>query len=161
MSKAAEKLAKRLTTEGIKTVEYFSELPSDIWEKPLYSEGASWNVRQVLAHIVETETALPRLFKHIVEGGSGVDRDFDLNEYNERTVEEITERDPAKLVSMFSERREETIKFVGGLSDKDLGMEGYHPFLGQAEIKEMIRLFYLHVQLHMRDVRALGQREQE
>lgn len=161
MSAAAKKLAKRLTNEGRKTEAYFSEIPTEFWDHSLYADGASWTVRQVLAHIVETETALPSLFKHIVEGGSGIDRDFDLNEYNQRTVEEITERDPQKLVAMFSERRIKTIDFVSGLSDEDLAMEGYHPFLGQAEIKEMIRLFYLHVQLHIRDVRALVQREQK
>ena len=160
MSAAAEKLSTRLINEGGKTAAFFSELPPEIWDKSLYSEGASWTVRQVLVHIVETETALPRLFKDIVKGGGGIDRDFDLNAYNERTVEEITERDPEKLVSMFTARRELTIDFVSKLSDKDLEMEGYHPFLGQAVIKEMIRLFYLHVQLHIRDVRTLAQREQ-
>jgi uncharacterized damage-inducible protein DinB len=160
MSATAEKLTNRLIKEEEKTKTFFANLPSEIWDKPLYSEGASWTVRQVLAHVVETETALPRLFKHIVDGGDGLSREFDLNEYNERTVEEVVERDPEKLVKLFSSRRKLTIEFVQGLSEEDLGKEGYHPFLGQAEINEMIRLFYLHVQLHIRDVRALVQQEQ-
>ena len=155
MSDHAEKTAKRLEREGEKTARFFSELPVDIWEKIAYTDGAAWQVQQVLAHIVETESALPRLFKHIVDGGSGVPQDFDLDEYNEQTVRPLEQTAPEQLLTLFSERRKQTVAFVRGLTDEDLSKEGYHPFLGQAEVKEMIRLFYLHVQLHIRDVRSL------
>ena len=155
MSELADKLAQRLIIEGEKTTRFFIDLPPQILDKSLYSDGASWTVREVLADLVETESALPSLFKNIVEGGSGITEEFDLNEYNERTVAGIEERDPTKLVKIFSVRREQTIAFVQNLSDQDLSKQGYHPFLGQAELKEMIRLFYLHVQLHIRDVRSV------
>jgi hypothetical protein len=155
MSDHAEKLAKRLEREGEKAVRFFSGLPEDIWERTVYSDGASWRVQQVLAHVVETESSLPGLFKHIVDGGNGVPQDFDLNEYNEQAVSLLEQTEPEQLVSMFSERRTQTIGFVRGLMDEDLARKGFHPFLGQAPVSEMIRLFYLHVQIHIRDVRSL------
>ena len=45
------------------------------------------------------------------------------------------------------------MKFVTGLAEEDLLKIGSHPFLGNAEIAEMVKLMYIHVQLHIRDVR--------
>jgi hypothetical protein len=161
MSETALKLASRLDREGNKTIEFFSGLPSGIWDQTVYTDGAAWRVSEVLAHIVETESALPRLFRHIAEGGEGVPQDFDLNEYNEQTVNHYREQPPEVLINLFSERRDLTSDFVGSLTDEDLATEGNHPFLGKAPLGEMIRLFYLHVQLHMRDIRGLKEERKD
>jgi hypothetical protein len=155
MSETALKLASRLEREGTKTIEFFSRLPTEIWDKTVYTDGASWRVAEVLAHIVEAESALPRLFRHIAEGGEGVPQDFDLNGYNEESVKHYREQSPEELVTLFMERRGQTADFVGNLTDEELAKEGNHPFMGKAPLGEMIRLFYLHVQLHMRDIRGL------
>jgi hypothetical protein len=153
MSDRAAKLADRLTKEGEKTKDFFSKISQEILGESLYSEGASWTVNQVIVHLVETEDSLKRLFQFIVEGGEGVPQDFDLNRYNERAVEKLEGLSIEELANMFIERRKIMVEFVQGLSDEDLDKEGFHPFLGQAPVKEMIRLFYLHAQIHMRDIR--------
>ena len=155
MSEHAARLANRLLREGEKTRLFFSQIPETILEKSLYSEGASWTVHQVIVHLVESEDSLPRLFKHIVDGGSGVSKDFDLNRYNEGAVKKLELLPLEGLAKIFVERRNLAVEFVQGLSDDDLNKEGFHPFLGQAPVKEMIRLFYLHAQIHLRDIRKL------
>lgn len=155
MSAHAAKLANRLVKEGEKTTLFFSQIPEEILEKSLYSEGASWTVHQVIVHLIEAEDSLPRLFKYIVEGGGGVSQDFDLNRYNEGAVKILKDLHLEELAKIFIERRNLAVEFVQGLSDEDLNKEGFHPFLGQAPVKDMIRLFYLHAQIHMRDIRKL------
>ena len=155
MSNLATKLANHLKKEGEKTELFFSQIPEDILDKSLYSEGASWTVHQVIVHIVEAEDSLPRLFKYIIEGGRGVSQDFDLNRYNEGAVRKLEDFSFGELKNLFAEKRKLAVEFVQGLNDDDLDKEGFHPFLGQSQLKEMIRLFYLHVQLHVRDIRKL------
>ena len=156
MDETIGKIASRLAKEGEKAEVFFRELPDSVWLEQVYTDGASWQVREVLAHLVEAERALPRLFRGIADGGAGVPQDFDLNEYNEQSVTNYAEKSPAELIRIFSDRRRETIDVVRSLTDDDLTKEGNHPFLGQAKLGEMIRLFYLHVQLHMRDIRSLS-----
>ena len=155
MSEQAAKLANRLIKEGEKTKDFFSNIPQEILRESLYSEGASWTVNEVLVHLVDAEDSLKRLFQFIVDGGEGVPQDFDLNKYNEQAVEKLEGLSIEALTDMFAKRRRLMVEFVQSLDDEDLNKEGFHPFLGQAPVKEMIRLFYLHVQIHMRDIRKL------
>ena len=151
----SEKLIAKLTKEGVKTSAFFNEIPENVWKKEVYSDGASWTVREIVIHIVETEESLPRLFKYIVEGGPGVAENFDLDEYNENALKQWAVSPIQDVLALFAERRKNTIAFVRQLSEEDLQKEGSHPFLGQAPISEMIRLFYLHVNLHSRDIRKI------
>lgn len=155
MEKLAEKIADRLQSEGEKTHNFFLIVPPEVLGKSIYTDGASWSVHQVIAHLVDAEDSLPRLFRYIVDGGEGVPQDFDLNRYNERAVEKLEALTIDELAALFMERRKRTIEFISSLRDEDFSKEGFHPFLGQAAVKEMIRLFYIHAQIHLRDIRNL------
>jgi len=39
------------------------------------------------------------------------------------------------------------------LKDEELEIQGRHPFLGETVIREMIKMLYIHNQLHYRDVK--------
>ncbi len=153
MSDKADSLAQKLMLEGEKTLEFFGQIPERVWEKRLYTDGNAWYVKDVLAHLVEVEESLPNLFAAIVNGSAGVDENFDLNEYNEQAVNRMRAASVSDLLELFRERRKATVSFVKSLSENDLQKVGRHPFLGEAPIEEMLRLFYLHVNLHLRDVR--------
>lgn len=154
-SEAVQKLVNKISTEGEKTNRFFSELPEDMWAQQLYADGAEWTVHEVLAHIVDSEDSLRRFFEHIVAQGSGVAEDFDIDRYNANAVEKLRQTPRQELLAMFGERRANMVSFVRGLTEADLQREGRHPFLGQATLDEMLRLFYLHVNLHVRDIRNL------
>jgi uncharacterized protein (TIGR03083 family) len=123
----------------------------------VYTEGATWTVRAVLAHLVTAERAFVKLFASIREGGSGVSEDFSIDRYNARQQEKTRDLLPAELVEQFKAVREEMVSFVSGLEDADLERIGRHPFLQETSLREMIRMVYLHNQIHLRDLkRALG-----
>ncbi len=153
MVKTSESLAERLEREGKKNLLFFEKLSPEDWEKQVYSDGAAWSVRDMFTHVVETEQTLPRLFQGIISGGGGVGDEFDFDYYNESKVVKAGEISPQDLLNTFAARRKETVKFVTDLSEEDLLKIGSHPFLGHAEIAEMVKLMYIHVQLHIRDVR--------
>lgn len=150
------KLADKIRVEGEKSSRFFAELPEDLWVQRLYADGAEWTVHEVLAHIVDSEDSLRRFFVHVVAEGSGVREDFDIDRYNAGAVEKLRETPREVLVEMFARRRADMVSFVRGLSEADLQRESRHPYLGQAALGEMIRLYYLHVNLHIRDIRKLN-----
>ena len=146
-------LAQKLEKEGAKTLSFFQGVAEDNWALPVYSDGAAWTVRQLFAHIVEAEAAIAVLVKGIIGGAAGVPKDFDIDGYNERHVRQVETHSIEELLKLFKERRAETVRMVAAFSEGDLKKRGRHPFLGEADVVEIVRLMYLHVQLHIRDVR--------
>lgn len=155
------KLAEKFRKEGEKTTAFLTLLPDDIWEEKLYTDGGQWSVKEVLAHIVESERAHLFLIKNILDGGSGVAKEFDIDEYNANSIDKYAQLNFNQLIEAFTKQRNETVDFVGGLSEDDLEMSGRNPFLGETNINEMLRLVYLHINLHIRDVRSLREVRQE
>jgi hypothetical protein len=148
-------LAKRLLDEGQKAGAFFETLSPGQWDLPVYTEGACWKVRQVLAHFVATERAFCRLVTNILEGGSGTPEDFDLNAYNERKAAELAEVPAEELIRRYDDLRRETARLVAGLQPVDLARTGRHPFLGVVPLAEMLKLIYRHNQIHIREIRAV------
>jgi len=150
-----KRLAERLKKEGEKVIAYFSELTDEQWGTEVYTEGETWTIRNVLAHFVTSERGLLRLFKGIREGGSGVSEDFSIDHYNARQQQRTNDLTVQELLEQYIDIRADTVGWVAGLTEKDLQREGRHPFLGQVQLVEMLKMLYLHNQIHFRDFRKL------
>jgi uncharacterized damage-inducible protein DinB len=148
-------LAERLKKEGEKVVAYFSTLTDEQWKTEVYTEGDTWTIRNVLAHFVTSERGLLKLFERIREGGLGVSDDFSIDYYNARQQEKTREMTPQELLGQFAEVRANSVAWVASLTDEDLAREGRHPYLGQVQLVEMLKMLYLHNQIHFRDFRKL------
>jgi DinB superfamily len=153
MADTPDFLAERMRVEGEKTVEFFSAIAPENWEQTVYTDGSCWAVRQVLAHFVSTEAAIGRLIENIRAGGSGVSNEFDINAYNERKVASLRQVPPPELLLQFVRFRQRNIEVVSMMTQVDLARQGRHPFLGQTELVEIIKLLYRHNQIHQRDIR--------
>lgn len=146
-------LAERLKKEGEKVVAYFASLTDEQWSVEVYTEGDTWTVRNVLAHFVTAERGLHKLFESIREGGLGASDEFSIDRYNARQQEKAKDLSPTELLEQFTDVRADLAKWVSKLSQEDLVKEGRHPFMGQVQLGEMIKMIYLHNQLHFRDFR--------
>lgn len=153
MTETLERLLNRMTEEGQKTVQFFERLSPAQWDRVVYSEGARWTVRQVLAHFIATEAGIRALMQNILAGGGGVPQDFDLNRYNERKAAELNDLTTEELIARFGDQRRATLEWLHGLNPDDLSMTGRHPWLGVAPLDEIIQLMYRHTQIHQRDIR--------
>ncbi|GAB4526099.1 MAG: hypothetical protein Fur0018_11200 [Anaerolineales bacterium] len=152
-------LSQKLHAEGEKTLAFFRALGAEDWQRPVYSEGAEWTVRDILAHIASAESSIPRLIRALLEEGRQPPPDFDLDAYNRRKVREMAEMTPEALLALFEQRRAATVALVEGLSEADLQRVGRHPFLGEAPVEEMLKLIYRHIQIHQRDIRRTLNRD--
>jgi uncharacterized damage-inducible protein DinB len=148
-------LAKRLEKEGEKIVAYFTGLTDEQWDAEVYTEGDTWTIRSILAHFVTSERGLLKLFETIRNGGPGVSDDFSIDYYNARQQEKTKELTPDELLEQFEDVRAHTVKWTSKLSQEDLALEGRHPFIGQVRLGEMLKMIYLHNQIHLRDIRKL------
>ncbi len=148
-------LAERLKAEGEKTAAFFASLAAGQWNAIVYTEGAEWTVRSILAHYVTAEKGFARLFPSILTGGPGASEDFDIDRYNASQQEKTRDLAPAELLEQFKITRAEMTAWVACLSESDLQKQGRHPFLGPTTLAEMIKMVYRHNQIHYRDLRKV------
>ncbi len=152
MSEVTE-LAEKLRSEGERFVSIFAGLTDVQWQKEVYTEGDAWTIRSVLAHFVTAERGLLKLFENIRQGGEGAAEDFSIDRYNAAMQARTQELTPQELLEQYKATRAESIAWTLSLSETDLDKQGRHPFLGVTTIREMIKMLFLHNQLHYRDMR--------
>lgn len=151
----AASLAHKLETEGEKLAAFFQTLNDERWKAEVYTEGATWTVRSILAHLMTAERAFLTLFEDIRVGGPGVSEDFVIDRYNARQQEKTREASAPELLEQFRALRKQMIAWVAALDDSALERTGRHPFLGVTSLREMIKMIYVHNQLHYRDIRRV------
>ena len=159
MPDTADFLAGRLLTEGIKTTQFFKELPASQREAIIYDDGMAWSLEQVLAHLLATEINIYRLLENILAGGEGSPDDFKLDEFNQNEVRKLSGASYDQLISQFLEKRELTTDLVRSLSETELSKRGRHPFLGDTQLADIIKLLYRHPQIHLREIRSVLSQE--
>lgn len=149
-----EHLIRRLVSDGEKTAEFFRDLPPEAWEQQVYTTGGRWSVRMVLAHFVFAERALNRLMADVAGGGKGAPRGLDIDRFNEAEAAPFQATPPSELLEAFRQARAATVRLAGGLDLPDLAKSGYHPWFGDVDLSEMLKLVYRHNMIHVRDVRV-------
>lgn len=152
MSEPTE-LADKLKSEGERFVEIFSALTDADWRTDVYTEGTVWTVRNVLSHFVTSERGLVQLFEQIRLGSAGAPDDFSIDRYNASQQEKTKDASPSELLEQYKSVRADTVTWVSGLQESDLEKTGRHPFLGQTTLREMVKMLYLHNQIHYRDIK--------
>jgi len=152
MSETTE-LAEKLKNEGERMFQFFSDLSEDKWMNEVYTEGATWSVRNVLAHFVTSERGLIKLFERIRTSGEGSADDFSIDQYNAAQQEKTKELQPAELLEQYKQVRAAAVTWVSGLKDEELEIQGRHPFLEETTLREMVKMLYVHNQMHYRDVK--------
>lgn len=152
MSEITE-LAEKLKSEGEKFAAIFAGLSDDQWQTEVYTEGATWSIRNVLSHFVTSERGLIKLFEQIRQGGPGSAEEFSIDRYNASMQARTKDLTPQELLEQYISIRADSITWTSSLSETDLEIQGRHPFLGMTTIREMIKMLYLHNQLHYRDMK--------
>jgi hypothetical protein len=154
MSEITE-LAEKLKSEGERFITIFEGLTDEQWQAEVYTEGTIWTIRNVLSHFVTSERGLVKLFEQIRQGGAGTSEEFSIDRYNASMQARTKDSTPRELVEQYKSVRAESVAWVLGLQESELELTGRHPFLGPTVIREMIKMLYLHNQLHYRDMKKV------
>lgn len=153
MMETAANLAERLKVEGEKTLAFFQGIEQDQYERMIYTEGSQWTIRKILAHFVSAEAAFLSLIHNMKSTGKGAPEGFDIDQFNEREVEDMHTVSSPELVERFASLRVKTVELVKQVSENELSQIGRHPFFGMVTLEDMIKLIYRHNQIHQRDIR--------
>jgi len=135
------------------TTSFFRSLSGDQLNVQVYTDGAEWTAKQVLAHFVTIERSMHWLFKNILSGGSGSPEDFDVDRFNLRQTKKLDGLTVEELIEQFRSVREGTVAIVRGMTEQDLNREGMHVFLGHAKLERFIIWAYEHARIHEDDIR--------
>jgi hypothetical protein len=146
-------LAEKLKSEGERFVAIFAGLAEDQWQTEVYTEGTTWTIRNVLSHFVTSERGLLKLFEQIRQGGAGAADDFSIDRYNAAMQERTKGATPQELIEQYKGVRAHSVAWVSDLKESELDITGRHPFLGQTQIREMIKMLYIHNLTHYRDMK--------
>lgn len=148
-------LADKLRSEGEKFFALFAGLTEGQWSAEVYTEGSVWTIRNVLSHFVTSERGLVKLFEQIRLGGAGAADDFSIDRYNASQQEKTKDLPPQELLEQYKEVRANSIAWTLSVAEADLEKQGRHPFLGMTTLREMIKMLYLHNQIHYRDMKKV------
>ena len=153
MTEINSTLAAKLLSEGERTLTFFQSLPEEAWSKKVYSDGAQWDARETLAHLIQAEASLRVLFKQVVAGGEGAPADFDIDRFNRDRTGRLAALSREELLHRFQHERNKTAEFAAGLTTAQLALRGRHPALGDSSVEEMLKMIYLHNTMHVRDIK--------
>ncbi len=124
----------------------------DRWDTQVYSEGAQWNVRQLVTHLAISEAGMFSTAKAILKGGEGVPADFDLERYNRRSVEKNAEQTPEAARAALDQSRAEILAWMCDLTDEQIARSGRHASMQILTIEEFLRLIASHEKTHADDI---------
>ena len=153
MPDTSASLAAKLQIEGEKVHAFFAVLTAEQWAVPVYTEGEGWTPRSILAHLVTAERGFLKLFETVRQGGTGASEDFSIDRFNASQQEKTRGLSPADLLAQYAAVRAEMAAYVATLSDDDLATRGRHPAMGISTLAEMVKMLYLHNNMHLRDIR--------
>jgi uncharacterized damage-inducible protein DinB len=148
-------LADKLRSEGERIVAIFATLDAEQWHHEVYTEGTAWTVRNILSHFVTSESGLLKLFERIRQGGPGASEDFSIDRYNASMQARTKDLSPQELLEQYKSIRADAVAWTSSLTEGDLDIQGRHPFLRETTLREMIKMLYLHNQLHYRDMKKV------
>jgi hypothetical protein len=153
MPDSPQALADRLREEGSRVIDFFNALTQEQWGHCVYQQESVWNFHDLLAHFVSSEIGRKKLIVNVAGGGKGAPPDFEIDRFNQREVEGLSNESNSYLLQLFSEERSNLATFVSTLEMEDLVKIGNDPFLRTALLLDMVKLTYRHLQIHLRDAR--------
>src|SRR5687767_8001985 len=90
MSERIDALKSRLADSRQRVNEVLDQV-GDRWDTQVYSDGAGWNVRQLLVHMSVSDKGLNGQAMGIADDKEVIPADFDLEKFNSRSVEKRAE----------------------------------------------------------------------
>ena len=149
-----EVLRKKLSDIRNDLLDTIKNLNAQDLNQRISSKNESWTIIDVLRHLFEAEKGMTTLMININKGSEGVPEDFDLNRYNKRSVQKLSEKSLDFLLNGFEENREKLFSLLSELSIEDLNKKGRHGTLLILTIEEIFNLIADHEKSHLEKIKV-------
>jgi hypothetical protein len=151
MSKRIETL-KQALTESRQHLDLVLDQVGNRWETQIYSEGARWNARQLVTHLAISHHGLNNQVVGIAEGREVVPADFDINRYNQRSVEKRAEMTVDEARASLSESHAALLAWLDTADDSGLDKTGRHASLRILSVEQIVQNVADHERGHADDL---------
>lgn len=128
------------------------------WDTQVYSNGAAWTVGQLLTHLAISDKGQTNVVAGIAEGREVVPADFDLDRYNQRSVEKRADLTVEQARSELAVSRQQLNAWLDTIDDATLDKKGRHASLQILPIERILTdMMAGHERAHADDIaRVLG-----
>lgn len=127
------------------------------WQSPVFSEGDTWSVSTVVAHLIESERAMSIHIHRIRKGEETVPEGFDIDRWNAGLKERIDDQHAHDLIALLQATRAKTLEVMASLKDEEWALTGRHPRRGAITVEQYYETMADHELGHARDIRqAIG-----
>ncbi len=155
MSARKDAIREFIVSKNAESMQVLTGLGEADWGQPVYStESATWTVRDVLAHLADSERGLLGQIRRQAVGQQTIPPDFDLQRWNRRAVEKRAGQPAAELLAEIQARFAEALDVLAGLDDADLDKTGRHPRGDEPDLETCFRHMAEHRAGHAAEIRA-------
>jgi hypothetical protein len=152
MSERIEQLKSDLVASR-EYVNHVLDNVGDRWETQVYSEGAAWNVRQLLVHVSVSDKGLNGQAMGIAEDKEMIAADFDLELFNRRSVEKRAEMSVEEARTNMEKSRKDLLAWLDGITDESvLDKEGRMAALEIMSVERLVKHIAHHEKTHAEDI---------
>ena len=135
-----------------RTLATIETLAAGDWDTPVQSEGEGWTVRNVVSHLLDTETSQGMLIHRLLSDEETVPEDFDIDRWNRR-VRKMPAQSPEALVAGLAESRVGLRGVLDRVQPEDLTRTGRHPGLGEiVSLERFLELLAWHERPHLGEI---------
>ncbi len=127
----------------------------DRWETPVYSEGAAWNVKQLLIHLAISDKGQSITVQKIAVGQDPIPEDFDVERYNRRSVEKQADMTVEQARESLRESRADLMAWLDTIEEAALSRQGRHANLNIFSVSQFLDIMAHHEQTHADDIAAV------
>jgi hypothetical protein len=116
-------------------------------------EPGQWSVRQIAAHVADSEVAGHFRIRRVVAEDNPV-----LEGYNQEAWAanlDYTRRKPSQSLETFRRIRAENYELLRGLSQEAFGRTGRHSERGSMSLLDLVRIYAEHAENHARQIRRV------
>ena len=124
----------------------------DRWYVQVYADGAAWNVRHLLTHLMDSERSQANVIMACVRGELLVPEDFDLDRYNRRMTEKLAGVTPEEARAKLVELRETLNDWLDAIDESALDMMGRHASLAMLPVSKLLDIMAAHERTHANDI---------
>ena len=127
-----------------------ASLSPEQWHLPVYE---LWAVRDVIAHLAAAEKGHVDVGWALLRGESTEIPGFDLDTYNNRSVNERRHKSEEELLAELDEARARTAQLLAAVGPDDWEKSGPHPGGFDVTVEGIFKVIAMHERRHLRDLK--------
>ncbi len=155
MTDKKTELKQKLAQTRAELEALLTSLTPEQWHTPVVSEGDTWTVLDIVAHLVENERGMSIHVYKTRQGKETVPAGFDLTQWNAGLKGRAGSPTPAELMQHLAQNRAKTLEGLDSIGPEEWALTGRHPARGLITIEQYYETIAGHDADHTADIKKV------